>query len=79
MQTQHFPILSPLGIHSRTFTSDFSHFQSAPPAELWRIVHDAYGEELGLTSDDDEDYVYPFDEPEGAQDGKETLFSVTLP
>jgi hypothetical protein len=27
---------------------------------LWQLIHDAYGEELGLTSDDDADYVSPF-------------------
>ena len=28
-------------------------------AELWGLIHDAYGDELGLTSDDDKDYVNP--------------------
>lgn len=33
-------------------------FQSLSPKELWYIVHQCYGTELGLTSEDD-DYVSP--------------------
>lgn len=32
--------------------------QSLSPKELWHIVHQCYGTELGLTSEDD-DYVSP--------------------
>ena len=35
-------------------------FQPAPSSELWQWVHSFYGEELGLTSDDEPDYVSPF-------------------
>ena len=35
-------------------------FQPAPSAEMWQWVHSFYGEELGLTSDDEPDYVSPF-------------------
>jgi hypothetical protein len=33
-------------------------FQPMSSQELWHLVHRAYGDELGLTSDDD-DYVAP--------------------
>ena len=36
------------------------YFQPAPSAEMWQWVHSFYGEELGLTSDDEPDYVSPF-------------------
>lgn len=36
-------------------------FQSLSPKELWHIVHQCYGTELGLTSEDD-DYVSPTSE-----------------
>ncbi|KAG5679735.1 hypothetical protein PVAND_009279 [Polypedilum vanderplanki] len=29
------------------------------PQELWQWIHTCYGEQLGLTSDDDEDYIDP--------------------
>ncbi len=32
--------------------------QQATPSELWQLIHNSYGEELGLTTDD-EDYVAP--------------------
>lgn len=32
--------------------------QPVPMRTLWSWIHDAYGEELGLTSDDEEDYDY---------------------
>ena len=35
--------------------------QPLSPKELWHIVHQCYGTELGLTSEDD-DYVSPTDE-----------------
>lgn len=39
-----------------------------PPQELWHWVHSSYGEELGLTSSDD-DYVPPPNLTEG-KDGQ---------
>lgn len=36
----------------------FLFAQSLSPKELWHIVHQCYGTELGLTSEDD-DYVSP--------------------
>ena len=33
--------------------------QPASSSEIWRWVHSVYGDELGLTSEDDPDYVYP--------------------
>ncbi|XP_061453987.1 protein Aster-A isoform X1 [Rhineura floridana] len=41
------------------------------PQELWHIVHQCYGSELGLTSEDD-DYVSPIDEINGLGSPKET-------
>lgn len=38
--------------------SSFFFLQSLSPKELWHIVHQCYGTELGLTSEDD-DYVSP--------------------
>ncbi len=29
------------------------------PSDLWQLIHDAYGEELGLTTDDEDEYVPP--------------------
>lgn len=37
------------------------HRQPLCPKELWHFVHQCYGNELGLTSDD-EDYVPPDDD-----------------
>lgn len=37
------------------------HQQPLCPKELWHFVHQCYGNELGLTSDD-EDYVPPDDD-----------------
>jgi hypothetical protein len=34
-------------------------FQSSSTAHLWELIHDAYGSDLGLTSDDDGDYCLP--------------------
>ena len=28
-------------------------------SDLWQLIHSAYGDELGLTSDDEADYVQP--------------------
>lgn len=44
-----------------TSRSDCSDRQPLCPKELWHFVHQCYGNELGLTSDD-EDYVPPDDD-----------------
>ena len=41
-------------------------FQPASSADIWRWVHSVYGDELGLTSDDENDYVSPYVTPEGS-------------
>ncbi|XP_074836959.1 protein Aster-A [Carettochelys insculpta] len=52
------------GARDRCFMLIFRLWQNAllektlPPRELWHIVHQGYGSELGLTSEDD-DYVCP--------------------
>lgn len=33
------------------------------PQEIWQCVHNAYGEQLGLTSDDEDDYIDPKKHP----------------
>ena len=33
--------------------------QPTSSSELWGLIHDAYGEDLGLTSADEDDYVAP--------------------
>merc|ERR1719385_495890 len=33
--------------------------QPASSSEIWRWVHSVYGDELGLTSEDDADYICP--------------------
>ncbi len=49
------------------FQCIFLHFfQPAPAADVWKWVHSIYGDELGLTSDDELDYVSPFITPEGS-------------
>merc|ERR1712223_1760227 len=40
--------------------------QPASSADIWRWVHSVYGDELGLTSEDEPDYVSPFLTPEGS-------------
>ena len=35
------------------------NFQPASSSEIWKWVHSVYGDELGLTSEDDADYVRP--------------------
>ena len=40
--------------------------QPASSADIWRWVHSVYGDELGLTSDDENDYVSPYVTPEGS-------------
>ena len=44
----------------------FFFFQPASSADIWRWVHSVYGDELGLTSDDENDYVSPYVTPEGS-------------
>ena len=39
-------------------TSYYLHLQYMSPQELWQWVHYSYGDELALTSDD-EDYIAP--------------------
>ncbi|XP_069461038.1 protein Aster-A isoform X2 [Ambystoma mexicanum] len=58
------------GARDRSFLLIFRLWQNAlldktlSPRELWHIVHQCYGSELGLTSED-EDYVSPGDELNG--------------
>ncbi|XP_078511487.1 protein Aster-A isoform X1 [Lissotriton helveticus] len=58
------------GSRDRSFMLIFRLWQNAlldktlSPRELWHIVHECYGSELGLTSED-EDYVSPGDELNG--------------
>ena len=44
---------------------NLSIFQPASSADIWRWVHSVYGDELGLTSEDENDYVSPYVTPEG--------------
>lgn len=37
--------------------------RSMLPQEIWQCVHNAYGEQLGLTSDDEDDYIDPKNNP----------------
>ncbi|XP_062996028.1 protein Aster-A isoform X1 [Elgaria multicarinata webbii] len=64
------------GARDRCFLLIFRLWQNAllekplSPRELWHIVHQCYGSELGLTSEDD-DYVSPVDEINGLGSPKE--------
>ncbi|XP_044278171.1 protein Aster-A isoform X5 [Varanus komodoensis] len=64
------------GARDRCFLLIFRLWQNAllektlSPRELWLIVHQCYGSELGLTSEDD-DYVSPIDEINGLGSPKE--------
>ncbi|XP_060756485.1 protein Aster-A isoform X2 [Neoarius graeffei] len=64
-QEKHF--FTSFGARDRSFMMMFKLWQNAlmdktlSPKELWHIVHQCYGTELGLTSEDD-DYVSPTDE-----------------
>uniref|UniRef100_A0ABM5ET28 Protein Aster-A isoform X2 n=1 Tax=Pogona vitticeps TaxID=103695 RepID=A0ABM5ET28_9SAUR len=64
------------GARDRCFMLIFRLWQNAllekqlSPRELWHIVHQCYGSELGLTSEDD-DYVSPVDEINGLGTSKE--------
>ena len=55
-----FPLLSLLPLSSLLSPSLYLS-QPLCPKELWHFVHQCYGNELGLTSDD-EDYVPPDDD-----------------
>lgn len=46
---------------SLNISATLSPLQPLCPKELWHFVHQCYGNELGLTSDD-EDYVPPDDD-----------------
>ena len=35
-------------------------FQPASSADIWKWIHSEYGDELGLTSEDEHDYYGPF-------------------
>lgn len=50
-----------VGSHGRKGQSLCCPLQPLCPKELWHFVHQCYGNELGLTSDD-EDYVPPDDD-----------------
>ncbi|XP_074075039.1 protein Aster-A isoform X2 [Macrotis lagotis] len=59
------------------------HPQTLSPRELWHLVHQCYGSELGLTSED-EDYVCPLQQLNGLGGHKEVgdviaLSDMTLP
>ncbi|DAA22279.1 TPA: GRAM domain containing 1B-like isoform 2 [Bos taurus] len=65
LSIQHF--FTSFGARDRTYMMMFRLWQNALlekplcPKELWHFVHQCYGNELGLTSDD-EDYVPPDDD-----------------
>ena len=61
MQAERHACASSLGL---LLKSCFS-LQPASSADIWRWVHSVYGDELGLTSDDEHDYVSPYVTPEG--------------
>ncbi|KAH0631355.1 hypothetical protein JD844_005647 [Phrynosoma platyrhinos] len=71
---EHF--FTSFGARDRCFMLIFRLWQNAllektlSPRELWHIVHQCYGSELGLTSEDD-DYVSPVDEINGLGSPKE--------
>ncbi|XP_064425465.1 protein Aster-A isoform X1 [Latimeria chalumnae] len=66
------------GARDRSFMLIFRLWQNAlmekslSPKELWHIVHQCYGTELGLTSED-EDYVSPKDEINGIGNGEDSI------
>ncbi|CAL8336620.1 unnamed protein product [Gadus morhua 'NCC'] len=65
------------GARDRSFMMIFRLWQNAlmdktlSPKELWHIVHQCYGTELGLTSEDD-DYVSPLQHLNGLLPGEES-------
>ncbi|KAL4647293.1 GRAM domain-containing protein 1B isoform X11 [Arapaima gigas] len=66
-RTAFFHFFTSFGARDRTYMMMFRLWQNALldkplcPKELWHFVHQCYGNELGLTSDD-EDYVPPDDD-----------------
>uniref|UniRef100_A0A3B5KNZ8 GRAM domain containing 1A n=1 Tax=Xiphophorus couchianus TaxID=32473 RepID=A0A3B5KNZ8_9TELE len=66
------------GARERSFMMIFRLWQNAlldkslSPKELWHIVHQCYGTELGLTSEDD-DYVSPTSEHINGLPGEESM------
>uniref|UniRef100_A0AAY5EZE5 VASt domain-containing protein n=1 Tax=Electrophorus electricus TaxID=8005 RepID=A0AAY5EZE5_ELEEL len=72
-QDKHF--FTSFGARDRSYMMIFRLWQNAlmdktlSPKELWHIVHQCYGTELGLTSEDD-DYVSPTNLEEGGQDSQ---------
>ncbi|XP_077193080.1 protein Aster-A isoform X4 [Paroedura picta] len=78
---QHF--FTSFGARDRSFMLIFRLWQNAllektlSPRELWHIVHQCYGSELGLTSEDD-DYVSPIDEINGLGSPKEIVDVIDL-
>ncbi|XP_068939313.1 protein Aster-A [Petaurus breviceps papuanus] len=84
---QHF--FTSFGARDRCFLLIFRLWQNAlldktlSPRELWHLVHQCYGAELGLTSED-EDYVCPLQQLNGLGGHKEVgdviaLSDMTLP
>ena len=55
-------------LFSKSLKINFQFFflQPASSADIWRWVHSVYGDELGLTSEDENDYVSPYVTPEGS-------------
>lgn len=35
---------------------------------MWQLIHESYGDELGLTTDDEDDYLCPLDDDETGMD-----------
>uniref|UniRef100_A0AAY4AYE6 VASt domain-containing protein n=1 Tax=Denticeps clupeoides TaxID=299321 RepID=A0AAY4AYE6_9TELE len=72
------------GARDRSFMMIFRLWQNAlmdktlSPKELWHIVHQCYGTELGLTSEDD-DYVSPTIFEEGGDSHSESASHIPLP
>ncbi|KAG9335429.1 hypothetical protein JZ751_004751 [Albula glossodonta] len=66
------------GARDRSYMMIFRLWQNAlmdkplSPKELWHIVHQCYGTELGLTSEDD-DYVSPTEHINGLLPGEESV------
>ncbi|RXM28191.1 GRAM domain-containing protein 1B [Acipenser ruthenus] len=57
----HLAHVNPIGTPVTSSPPSPAHTQPLCPKELWHFVHQCYGNELGLTSDD-EDYVPPDDD-----------------
>ncbi|XP_058865108.1 protein Aster-A-like isoform X2 [Acipenser ruthenus] len=75
-QDKHF--FTSFGARDRSYMMIFRLWQNAlmekplSPKELWHIVHQCYGTELGLTSEDD-DYVSPTDHINGIIPGDDVV------